>query len=71
MFGRCRKCGRKLTDPISRERGFGPECWGEITSRAEALAASEEDEPLPGQINLFDYLKNDEEGDVERWRTDA
>ena len=71
MYGRCRKCGRKLTDPISRKRGFGPECWAEIASLAEAVTASAEDEPLPGQINLFDYMENAEEGDVERWKTDA
>lgn len=25
--GRCSKCGRKLTTPLSVERGIGPECW--------------------------------------------
>lgn len=20
-------CGRRLTDPVSRSRGYGPECW--------------------------------------------
>ena len=25
--GRCGKCGRTLTDPVSIERGIGPECW--------------------------------------------
>lgn len=24
--GRCGRCGRKLTDPVSIEAGFGPEC---------------------------------------------
>lgn len=24
---RCRECGRALKDPISVERGIGPECW--------------------------------------------
>jgi hypothetical protein len=24
--GRCRRCGRLLTDPVSVERGIGPEC---------------------------------------------
>lgn len=28
--GRCGRCGRKLTDPESIERGFGPECSGKI-----------------------------------------
>jgi len=25
--GKCARCGRRLTDPVSIERGFGPECW--------------------------------------------
>jgi hypothetical protein len=24
--GRCRRCGRALTDPVSVESGIGPEC---------------------------------------------
>lgn len=27
--GRCAKCARPLTDPISISRGFGPECYKE------------------------------------------
>lgn len=25
--GRCKVCGRLLTDPTSVERGVGPDCW--------------------------------------------
>lgn len=25
--GKCCRCGRTLTDPISIDRGVGPECW--------------------------------------------
>lgn len=28
---RCGKCGRQLTDPVSIERGIGPECYGAMT----------------------------------------
>ena len=28
---RCGRCGRALTDPVSIERGIGPECYGKIT----------------------------------------
>lgn len=28
---RCGACGRQLTDPVSIERGIGPECYGRIT----------------------------------------
>lgn len=31
--GTCCKCGRKLTDPDSIERGLGPECAGIIKSK--------------------------------------
>jgi Family of unknown function (DUF6011) len=27
MIGRCRRCGRGLTDPRSVRRGVGPGCW--------------------------------------------
>lgn len=30
MYSRCQKCGKKLTDPESIKRGYGPECWGRI-----------------------------------------
>lgn len=28
--GKCGRCARKLTDPVSIETGFGPHCRGEI-----------------------------------------
>lgn len=27
----CGRCGKQLTDPVSIERGIGPECYGKIT----------------------------------------
>lgn len=27
----CKKCGRKLTNPTSLKRGYGPICWGKIS----------------------------------------
>lgn len=27
----CRECGRPLSDPESRQRGFGPSCWAKVT----------------------------------------
>jgi len=26
----CRRCGRKLSNPISKHRGYGPTCWKKI-----------------------------------------
>ena len=34
MSERCGRCNRKLSDPKSQELGFGPVCWGQITSKA-------------------------------------
>lgn len=33
---RCGKCGRELTDPVSIERGLGPECFGKATGSKRA-----------------------------------
>ncbi len=27
MVNTCDRCGRKITDPVSVERGYGPTCW--------------------------------------------
>lgn len=40
----CSMCGRTLTDPVSIERGIGPECFGKATD-AKVI-------PLPGQAVL-------------------
>jgi uncharacterized protein DUF6011 len=32
----CGRCGRELTDPISLDRGIGPDCWGQITGSKHA-----------------------------------
>ena len=32
--GKCGKCGRKLTDEKSIERGFGPTCWKTVSKGA-------------------------------------
>jgi len=54
MYFKCQNCGRKLKDPESRERGYGPECWGKITG----IHVSEmgEDEQIDGQMSIFDLL---------------
>lgn len=31
--GRCAHCGRLLTDPVSIQRGFGPDCWKVIQGK--------------------------------------
>lgn len=50
MYSKCQKCGRKLTDPESIKRGYGPECWGRIPGIH--ISETEEDE----QMSIFDVL---------------
>ena len=33
MYSKCQKCGKKLTDPESIKRGYGPECWNSLTTQ--------------------------------------
>ena len=74
MSSRCRKCGRRLTDPDSQARGFGPECWQSIGGESAGSGADpDEHEPIAGQISIYDYLEgiNDEgeESDLpEMWK---
>ena len=32
--GRCKRCGRELSDPVSVERGVGPDCWQKALDQA-------------------------------------
>ena len=50
----CRNCGRKLSDPASIKRGFGPECWKRVKGKA-AASSSQETEDIPGQMDIFDF----------------
>lgn len=54
MYSRCQKCGKKLTDPESIKRGYGPECWGRIPRIH--ISETEEDEQIDGQMSIFDVL---------------
>lgn len=54
MYSKCQKCGRKLTDPESIKRGYGPECWGRIPGIH--ISETEEDEQIDGQMSIFDVL---------------
>lgn len=54
MYSKCQKCGRKLTDPESIKRGYGPECWGRIPGIH--ISEAEEDDQIDGQMSIFDVL---------------
>lgn len=64
---RCRMCGKKLSDPESINRGFGPACWGQMHPKQKAFVETD-NEPeiiqIPGQIELEDWLReqDDESG---------
>lgn len=54
MYSKCQKCGRKLTDPESVERGYGPECWGGIAAHYLS-GQTEPEECIPGQMTIEDF----------------
>lgn len=53
---RCGRCGRQLTDPVSIERGIGPECYGAHTGSHHqvkgetATAAAPETTPFDDEV---------------------
>ena len=55
MYSKCQKCGRKLTDPESIERGYGPECWGSILPHY-SIEQEGPEESIPGQMTIEDFL---------------
>lgn len=55
MFTKCQKCGKKLTDPESMARGYGPECWSQITGEPpDSNAKVGDEDEISGQMNIFD-----------------
>lgn len=61
MYSKCQKCGRKLTDPESIERGYGPECWGSILPHY-SIEQGEPEESIPGQMTIEDFLEGLKDG---------
>jgi Family of unknown function (DUF6011) len=56
--GDCYCCGKLLTDPISIERGIGPECWEHVlraveTARATTSEPADDDETVE---RIFEQL---------------
>lgn len=46
---RCKRCGRLLTSEKAVRDGYGESC------RCKAKKEERENEPLPGQISMFDF----------------
>ena len=66
MADKCRKCGKRLTDPESIKRGFGPECWYQLTGQhidrtKRHPAPKDGQEVLTGQLSIFDYIAESDE----------
>ena len=56
MYSKCQKCGKKLTDPESIKRGYGPECWNSLTAHYYRSSVDWENYRVPGQMNIEDFL---------------
>lgn len=52
---KCKLCGRILTSKKAVEDGYGETC------KCRALKIEKEEEPIDGQMNVFDYLDFSEE----------
>lgn len=52
MYSKCQKCGKKLTDPESIKRGYGPECWNSLTAHYYRSPVDWENYRVPGQMNI-------------------
>lgn len=55
-YSKCQKCGKKLTDPESIKRGYGPECWNSLTAHYYRSPVDWENYRVPGQMNIEDFL---------------
>lgn len=55
----CQKCGRKLRDVKSIERGYGPICWGRVSGVSRKNKGNQEADPeecqIPGQMSFANY----------------
>lgn len=56
MYSKCQKCGKRLTDPESKKRGYGPECWESITGQKHFIHPDLTDYEVPGQMSIEDFL---------------
>lgn len=59
---RCGRCGRQLTDPVSIERGIGPECYGRRTGSKHETKGSPAGDPSimsPTAPDAFSDLRRD------------
>lgn len=55
----CRRCGRKLTSEVSRDRGYGSHCYRQtkLEHLKENTEQAKELDGIDGQMNLLDEIK--------------
>lgn len=63
----CKRCGRKLKDPVSVQLGYGPTCreilgitQGDLVAGGRRVPSSRcgYEDGIPGQIDLFSIPKD-------------
>ncbi len=59
MYLRCQKCGRRLTDPESMRKGYGPECWEKLAGKPPGRKEPGHNEDIPGQITMEELMKGE------------
>ena len=53
----CKRCGKRLTNPKSLERGYGPICWGKIS----AGDFGKKLKPRHNWLDRYEYTKEEEQ----------
>lgn len=65
---RCSVCGRPLRTEASRKLGMGPVCYekkfGKPT-RTSTPPEEEEEISIPGQMNIFDFIENEQPSETQ------
>lgn len=54
----CKKCGRKIKDLKSIERGYGPICYRRKTGKlhpGKNISVDRKNEQIPGQMDFEDF----------------
>lgn len=59
----CKRCGRKLSSEVSRQRGYGSYCYSKVTEKRgnkevkQNKETKEERIEIEGQVDILEELK--------------
>ncbi|MCF6466382.1 DUF6011 domain-containing protein [Clostridium sp. Cult2] len=57
----CKRCGRKLTSEVSRNRGYGSYCYSKIAKDSkkdnDLVGEVEPVERIEGQVDIYEIFK--------------